>query len=272
MQVLRAPQDPATPAPAPKPTVDSLTTKIKDLLSAITGYEFKQEWAHLESQIITPVTTGKVRASLRDEALVKDLNSMTAAERTTIAKNVHDSIVKTLTGVEAADITTEYDAIRKYAGFEHGEPGFVMARTALLNKFGTLDAATKYYKALKPANFPDDTHKTPVHENLQKKLAAAKTLLTTKGWLKDVTDSIKKVGGFNVRENRKNTSVLSDHSFGWAVDIDAESNPFFGEDANVQPRNRVRGHRLRFARSGDPAVPARTLSSRTPRGSRRRTA
>jgi NADH dehydrogenase/NADH:ubiquinone oxidoreductase subunit G len=36
---------------------------------------------------------------------------------------------------------------------------------------------------------------------------------------------VREAGGFNIRRNRNNPSALSDHSFGWAVDLDAAENP-----------------------------------------------
>jgi hypothetical protein len=250
MQILRSPlpQDTTTvkkpdakkPDEKKKTPVETLTDKIAALLKPMTAFDFKQQWALIDKQLKTPGTTApkaaKSRQALYEKALVDELKAVTAAERVTIATSVHDQLVKTLTSAAAADVTEEYKSITKKMGaiFENDEAGYVYARKPLMDIFGTSEAAVEYYKSFLPANFPSDKFKTPVHPNLQKKLASAKTLLEKKKWLDGVVNSVSSVGGIRVRENRSNHAELSDHSFGWAVDIDPQSNPYFGVDKKTK--------------------------------------
>jgi hypothetical protein len=85
-----------------------------------------------------------------------------------------------------------------------------------------------YYATLVEANFPPVSgvagRKSPVHPNLKTKLDAAVTLLGTKSQ-SAVLAKLKSAGGFAIRKNANDASKLSNHSFGWAIDLDPELNP-----------------------------------------------
>jgi hypothetical protein len=65
---------------------------------------------------------------------------------------------------------------------------------------------------------------------LKSALDAATALLTAKGAAGTLA-TLKSVGGFNIRKNANNNTALSNHSFGWAVDLDPALNP------NTQKKN-----------------------------------
>jgi len=85
-----------------------------------------------------------------------------------------------------------------------------------------------YYARLVEANFPPvngvSGRKSPVHPNLKTKLDAAVALLNAKGQ-SAVLGKLKSAGGFAIRKNANDASKLSNHSFGWALDLDPEFNP-----------------------------------------------
>ncbi|MEA2877263.1 MAG: hypothetical protein QOF14_2459 [Hyphomicrobiales bacterium] len=85
-----------------------------------------------------------------------------------------------------------------------------------------------YYTSLVAAKFPPtgsaSGRDSPVHPNLKARLDAAVTLLTAKGHAA-VLATLKSVGGFSIRKNVNNPDKLSNHSFGWALDLDPKFNP-----------------------------------------------
>ncbi|MDO8144910.1 DUF4157 domain-containing protein [Isoptericola sp. 178] len=117
-------------------------------------------------------------------------------------------------------------------------------RLGIITEFGGLVAGTRtalaradaYFTALQPASFRNVTRNTKVHPDLNAAFARADTWLTAQLTALPVaqrtatTDAIRTVLGrstwaANVRENRNATHRLSDHSFGFAIDIDSPRNP-----------------------------------------------
>ena len=118
-----------------------------------------------------------------------------------------------------------------------------------------------YNKELGPANFPSADSKVEgskglVHKDMQRQLAKAAKIIKDKGWLPLVEDGIRKgggietvtgkhegIGGVEIRPNVNRGRIkakkkgienkeegaeqvnLSDHTFGWAIDIAASVNP-----------------------------------------------
>ena len=90
--------------------------------------------------------------------------------------------------------------------------------------FGSITRANAYYAGVKRVEFLG--RKPTVHEStLGEKLRKAEQVLTDKGWRDEAAAALGNAGGFNIRRNRNARSKLSDHSFGWAVDLDASLNP-----------------------------------------------
>ena len=105
-------------------------------------------------------------------------------------------------------------------------------RSALLAEFGALEVGTK--KALERINHfyrrgnivmaTFLNHKVLVHSELQTALARAEALLPADE-REAIAKQITKIGGCEIRANTNNPLYLSEHSFGGAIDINAEQNP-----------------------------------------------
>lgn len=133
----------------------------------------------------------------------------------------------------AADILAEWNKLSAFVrnNISDGFSGFQNIRTRLYAKFGApsdpakaIDRVNAYYKQMLGAGFPRASFKSPVHPALKTRLANTVALLTAKKAL-TALDQIKSVGGFNIRPNVNSPTQLSNHSFGWAVDIDPAINP-----------------------------------------------
>lgn len=125
---------------------------------------------------------------------------------------------------EEIDYKKEFDSLSFKGHIEGGLEGYKNIRAALLATFGRLEQASTYFKSVVNVSF---LGRSPmVHKaTLGGKLATAEQLLKTKGWYDAIVATTPAVGGFNIRKNRNNNNQLSDHSFGWAIDIDANLNP-----------------------------------------------
>lgn len=116
-----------------------------------------------------------------------------------------------------------------------GIGGWSKVRERMFKAFGAdgkpgvaIPRINAYYGQLAPADFPPAPSSTkgrdtPVHPILKGKFDHAATLLQNKG----LTAALKfgSIGGFNIRNNANNPNALSNHSFGWAADLDPELNP-----------------------------------------------
>lgn len=153
---------------------------------------------------------------------------------------MYNQLLEGLTGVTAENFSKEYNSLSNFvrSNIEGGARGYVATRNALLNTFGSTAKINEYYTSMVAADFPSATstvrgHSTRVHPTLKERLKRAADVLKShkvgeKTGL-DITEAgISGIGGFNIRENRNNPSSLSNHSFGWAIDIDATINPNVG--------------------------------------------
>lgn len=133
----------------------------------------------------------------------------------------------------APDLNSEWAKVSSFVqqNIQGGFAGFVSFRTRLYTKFGApndpptaISRINAYYKQLVAAAFPKPTFKTPVHPDLKKRLDKTAERLAAVGAGAKL-DQIKGIGGFAIRPNVNSPTELSNHSFGWAVDMDAALNP-----------------------------------------------
>jgi hypothetical protein len=128
-------------------------------------------------------------------------------------------------------VAAEFATFSARGAVEGGLEGFRDIRDIFLSTFGSIAAANTYYRGIRQVPFMG--LRPQVHAaTLGARLAAAEALLKQKqdaesdtGWYDDLLGQVREAGGFNIRRNRNNRSALSDHSFGWAVDLDAAENP-----------------------------------------------
>ncbi len=197
---------------------------------------FKANWGKIEKQIVDQ--TGNLFPELSEKTMAARLHELDRKERLQVSRGVLQRLVASSSTSTNIDYHKEYTSSlseRMRSNIEGGEAGFITARSALLNTFGTLTAANLYYNTLVPADFPPNSKTkgrgTLIHPVLKERLARAADLLKKKQLLESVGESIGKISGFNIRENRNrqktkgNLVNLSKHSFGWAIDIDEDYNP-----------------------------------------------
>ncbi len=122
------------------------------------------------------------------------------------------------------DYDAEFAAFNVRHAIEGGLEGYKGIRQVFIDTFGSITRANTYYAGVRQMPF---LGRSPtVHAStLGAKLASAEQVLTDKGWRDAVAAALTKAGGFNIRRNRNAPSRLSDHSFGWAVDLDDSLNP-----------------------------------------------
>ncbi len=228
----------------------ALTKRIVDAVSpGLTGMDFKTRWPTLRQQVRNPKTAGAKPVGL--QAKFPDLYSAPVAEglkklalkdREAIAADAEAQLgASLLAGTQAADLRTEYSTTltrNLRENIEGDFAGYVAMRPALLATFGSVAKANEYFGTLEKAEFPSaetsvrGARGTLVHPSLKARLKKAADVLRTRkvpgteqSWMEVVEASLGEIGGFNLRENRNNPSQLSDHSFGWAFDLDTELNP-----------------------------------------------
>ncbi|MER9133262.1 M15 family metallopeptidase [Mesorhizobium sp. M0768] len=160
---------------------------------------------------------------------------MTALERITLpVEEAAGAITATISATaSSADILSEWNQLSAFvrSNISDGFAGFQNIRGRLYTQFGApgnpakaIERVNAYYKQMVGAGLPKASFKSPVHPDLKIRLAKAATLLAAKG-AQPALNTIKSVGGFNIRPNVNSPGQLSNHSFGWAVDIDPEINP-----------------------------------------------
>ena len=110
---------------------------------------------------------------------------------------------------------------------------YVLVRTNLLGAFGALQGGSAgalqrilafYTGEIKIGKLAEKEY--PVHEHMATALAAADTLFKAKSkGTKSEGFKLTHFGGLVIRPNANNPAVLSEHSLGAAIDLDAELNP-----------------------------------------------
>ena len=124
------------------------------------------------------------------------------------------------------------------------EGGWAAVRRTLLATFGVLEVgpekaierANAFYAQLVPAALLG-TSGSLVHPDMQAALDRASSWLTAqKGVdLAAIRTAAGRPSGFNIRANRNNPLALSEHSFGYAIDLKADLNPNIGKSGALDP-------------------------------------
>ena len=137
---------------------------------------------------------------------------------------------------EALELTLLSARIKANLGAVKGtEKSWSLTRGALLATFGALEVgveeaierANRYYAQFVTAELCE-VKGNIVHPELAKRLQLAteklKKMVSSAEYSR-IKGALSKPGGFNIRPNKNALDRLSDHSFGWAVDLNAGENP-----------------------------------------------
>jgi hypothetical protein len=192
---------------------------------------FKQQWPDIERQIRKPAIAGSTNPLLHvlyTGTVAEQLLLLAPADRESLRAKVFDALVR-----YATDDTQTGETVAKewsrlsptiQNNIEEHEAGYVSVRGALLSTFGSLENANAYYEMLVTGHFAGKTLSTLVHPILESRLAASTGKLQT---LNPSMSTAAHLGiySLSIRENRNNVTQLSDHSFGFAIDVNASLNP-----------------------------------------------
>jgi hypothetical protein len=200
---------------------------------------------------------------LADPGITERLGALSKDDRKAVASAVRDVLVSDVGSETPETYLEEFNRLDPAAqgNMEPGDDpivGYVAMREGLKATFGSIDALNKYFKTLVPPNFPPGAkvrgQRTLVHPELKTALERATALLKSKDpkLLDAVVASISDVEtlgskdkdkgktkgkgkgkkgpkhGYwstNIRENRNQPTQIGNHSFGFAIDINADFNP-----------------------------------------------
>jgi hypothetical protein len=195
---------------------------------------------------------------LHDEDLVTELKALPKSMRQMVKDAVARRTIEALPdyiqermGTVPKAILDEWskefgklDEERVRKNIEGGLSGYFAVRTELLTLFGsatdvpaTITAINDYFRnELVESEFLKDSGvkmtgpgNTLVHKNLNTALKKAEDFMKDpkRKWLDEVITSVAPLGYWatNIRENRNNPARPSEHTYGFAVDVNADLNP-----------------------------------------------
>jgi hypothetical protein len=212
----------------------------------------KRQWPAIHDWIINARVKGKRASAPREfpdltaSTLVDALNARSADERVKLADKVFDRLVSNL-GNATPDLYRKEFAMLSKRVKELIEPdkdrlvGYIAMREGLKATFGSIKALNAFYDNLVEADFPPGSGvfgtRTLVHKDLKQALDRAAALLAKKKLTEAVINHLKGsqtiagnvhrrgYWGTNIRENRNRLGSIGNHSFGFAIDINADWNP-----------------------------------------------
>ena len=164
---------------------------------------------------------------------------------------------------KAAEIATEKSLVSKTLLGLTTDKSWENVRIAVIVKFGGLvdgprvaiERANTYYGSLVPAKFLNYSGYTVVHPDLQAAFARP-TRTSSPSWpscprmrVDGIDAAVKKMWSTVIRPNQNAKHKLSDHSFGWAIDIDAAKNPNIGKGAGLAAVAAVTGKNPRATKT-----------------------
>ncbi len=224
--------------------VARVAAQVGQALAGVDGLVYKNSWTGgrsttLRGQIVQPQdppaerrrnTLQRTYISLWQAPLLDELRALTGAERQQVADAVERVIVQRVASVTIDVARREFSQLSNFVqrNIERGFHGYVAARAALMTRFGSVQGINQYYDQMVHAPFLG--RNVWVHPVMQGRLQAAERLLNSRRsggrtWADLARASLRSAGGFNIRENRNSPTNLSLHSFGWAVDLNATTNP-----------------------------------------------
>ena len=122
------------------------------------------------------------------------------------------------------DHVAEFAAFNVRGAIEGGLEGYKGIREVFINTFGSIARANTYYAGRAADALPRSVANRPC-EHAGGEAGQRRAGAQGQGLARPVAAALTKAGGFNIRRNRNAPSRLSDHSFGWAVDLDDSLNP-----------------------------------------------
>jgi len=283
---------PAIPAPPAATVVDTLVARIVAVAAPLVGTDQgNRVWLAIQKQILAKTPKDKpprhksteplapVYAEMYSAATRADLAALTADEKRELLARLFDSLVPspTASGSLAAPAAPEDNAAEAAAEeqlnlvskriTDNCEAGWASVRRQVLARFGAfrdgrvvaLERANRFYKALIPSQLLG-VKGSLVHPALQKRLDKTNAHLARlpSNVLDAVRKTMGKPGGFNIRPNRNSPLKLSEHSFGFAIDLDAPRNPNIGKSGALQPVLDVFGSDKLFSGKGGTAIEVET--------------
>lgn len=231
--------------------VTSISDQVSNALRTVTPMTYKNSWTltdaqrkqkkpppALREQILNPTGLPKKPSGLQndfrplwEDTLIAELRALDEGERLQVAEQVDASLVQRIAGQPIEVVRDEFSRLDAFVkkNIERGFEGYVACRQGLWSTFGSIEGINRYYKQLVSLQFLG--HQVTVHPVLARRLEAAEALLEARStpdgqtWADAAKASLRSAGGFSIRENRNAVTQLSDHSFGWAVDLNADTNP-----------------------------------------------
>jgi hypothetical protein len=215
-----APATPATPAAA-------LATTGKESRRVTSTGRFVASWDAISSAITAKPSKGRLRPSsyeaLRTAPVSAALLGLSDDARRALAEQVESALLSEVTGgkLDLRIIDGELaEAGPTATAASGGRLGWLLVRDGIHDAFGTLGMARRFYEG-KVHKYEFFGRAAPVHEDMAAALdRGVQKFLAMGGKREEI--NLTTFGGLSIRANTNHPSVLSEHSFGAAVDIDGE--------------------------------------------------
>jgi flagellum-specific peptidoglycan hydrolase FlgJ/type II secretory pathway component PulJ len=219
--------------------------------------EIRIQFTSRHPTVITHVPAGPLaglKRELHSAQTVREINAL-GARKSAALTSIFDRLLPLMApagpGNAPPTLEAEIDAevrqvsrrlLDNVAGDDRHRPSdralWLTVRQGILASFGAFEIgaaaaiarANAYYASLRHARLLG-VNGPLVHHKMQERLNRANALMEarlTDAEKAEVRTTLRDWGGFAIRPNSNNRSVLSLHSFGWAVDIDAAFNPNYG--------------------------------------------
>lgn len=279
--------------PGPNP-VDALVARIVPLAAPLVGKkEGNRVWLVIQNQILAKELKTKPPASKGIDKLIPvytemysaatraDLTALTVKQKKELLERLFDSLIPSPNAAgglsapvtpednEAAAADEEQKKLVSERIVKNVEKGTTWAsvRRPVLSRFGAfrdgkqvaLDRANAFYQGLTVPELLGVKGRL-AHPAMQARLDKATAHLSRlpPQRLEEVRKTMGTPSGFNIRTNRNNELRLSEHSFGFAIDLKAELNPNIGKGHTLKPVLDILGGADLFTGKGGTAAEVET--------------